>query len=127
MVIRNLYLFYIQEEEGGVDATNMEEDVDGDIEDIEALNYDDLDNVSKLQKSQRYADIMQVDLYYASSQIYFCFLSHVTYVCLWWSALFMYHILFDFMFFDHEIPTQQLLVFFFLQICINFTVYCDIF
>lgn len=49
----------INEEEGGVDATNMEEDVDGDIEDIEALNYDDLDNVSKLQKSQRYADIMQ--------------------------------------------------------------------
>lgn len=38
----------------------MEEDGDGDIPDIEALNYDDLDSVSKLQKTQRYIDIMQV-------------------------------------------------------------------
>jgi glycosylphosphatidylinositol transamidase (GPIT) subunit GPI8 len=38
----------------------MEEDVDGDLADIEALNYDDLDTVSKLQKTQRYNDIMQV-------------------------------------------------------------------
>lgn len=38
----------------------MEEDVDGDLADIEALNYDDLDSVSKLQKTQRYIDIMQV-------------------------------------------------------------------
>lgn len=38
----------------------MEEDVDGDLADIETLNYDDLDSVSKLQKSQRYADLMQV-------------------------------------------------------------------
>lgn len=37
----------------------MEED-DGDMADIESLNYDDLDSVSKLQKSQRYFDIMQV-------------------------------------------------------------------
>ena len=38
----------------------MEEDIDGDLADIEALNYDDLDSVSKLQKTQRYIDIMQV-------------------------------------------------------------------
>jgi len=35
----------------------MEEDVDGDMADIETLNYDDLDSVSKLQKTQRYLDI----------------------------------------------------------------------
>ncbi|KAK9087731.1 hypothetical protein Syun_030125 [Stephania yunnanensis] len=45
------------ENEGG--AGDMEEDVDGDLADIEALNYDDLDSVSKLQKTQRYIDIMQ--------------------------------------------------------------------
>jgi len=39
----------------------MEEDADSDIADIEALNYDDLDSVSKLQQTQRYIDIMQVD------------------------------------------------------------------
>uniref|UniRef100_F6HPN1 Nop domain-containing protein n=1 Tax=Vitis vinifera TaxID=29760 RepID=F6HPN1_VITVI len=38
---------------------NMEEDDDGEMADIEALNYDDLDSVSKLQKTQRYIDIMQ--------------------------------------------------------------------
>ncbi|KAJ8640280.1 hypothetical protein MRB53_016974 [Persea americana] len=43
----------------GEDAAEMEEDVDGDMADIEALNYDDLDSVSKLQKTQRYIDIMQ--------------------------------------------------------------------
>lgn len=42
------------------DSGNMEEDIDGDIADIEALNYDDLDSVSKLQKTARYADVMQV-------------------------------------------------------------------
>ena len=31
-----------------------------DMADLETLNYDDLDSVSKLQKSQRYLDIMQV-------------------------------------------------------------------
>lgn len=41
---------------------NMEEDIDGDLADIETLNYDDLDSVSKLQKTQRYADIMQVSV-----------------------------------------------------------------
>ncbi|KAK4402810.1 U4/U6 small nuclear ribonucleoprotein Prp31 [Sesamum angolense] len=40
-------------------AEHMEEDIDGDLADIEALNYDDLDSVSKLQKTQRYTDIMQ--------------------------------------------------------------------
>ncbi|KAK4488841.1 hypothetical protein RD792_004631 [Penstemon davidsonii] len=40
-------------------AEHMEEDIDGDLADIEALNYDDLDSVSKLQSTQRYADIMQ--------------------------------------------------------------------
>ncbi|XVE92448.1 hypothetical protein REPUB_Repub01dG0098200 [Reevesia pubescens] len=48
-----------EEEEENDDVTNMEEDIDGDLVDIEALNYDDLDNVSKLQKTQRYIDIIQ--------------------------------------------------------------------
>ncbi|XP_072970539.1 U4/U6 small nuclear ribonucleoprotein Prp31 homolog [Typha angustifolia] len=41
------------------DAGDMEEDGDDDMPDIESLNYDDLDSVSKLQKTQRYNDIMQ--------------------------------------------------------------------
>lgn len=47
-------------------AEHMEEDIDGDLADIEALNYDDLDSVSKLQNTQRYTDIMQVSLVYTS-------------------------------------------------------------
>ncbi|KAH7515735.1 hypothetical protein FEM48_Zijuj10G0057900 [Ziziphus jujuba var. spinosa] len=47
----------IDEDDG--EAANMEEDVDGDLADIENLNYDDLDSVSKLQNTQRYAEIMQ--------------------------------------------------------------------
>lgn len=50
-----------QNEDGG-DVANMEEDIDGDLEDLETLNYDDLDSVSKLQKTQRFVDIMQVCL-----------------------------------------------------------------
>ncbi|MQM08557.1 hypothetical protein Taro_041410, partial [Colocasia esculenta] len=46
-------------EDVDADLGDMEEDIDGDIADIEALNYDDLDSVSKLQKTQRYIDIMQ--------------------------------------------------------------------
>ena len=46
--------------EAGADAENMEEDIDGDLADLESLNYEDLDSVSKLQKTQRYNDIMQV-------------------------------------------------------------------
>ncbi|CAA6670634.1 unnamed protein product [Spirodela intermedia] len=38
---------------------DMEEDIDGDMADIDALNYDDLDSVSKLQMTQRYIEIMQ--------------------------------------------------------------------
>jgi U4/U6 small nuclear ribonucleoprotein PRP31 len=38
----------------------MEEDGDDVMPDLESLNYDDLDSVSKLQKTQRYNDIMQV-------------------------------------------------------------------
>ncbi|XP_050365612.1 U4/U6 small nuclear ribonucleoprotein Prp31 homolog isoform X1 [Argentina anserina] len=45
------------EDDGGV--ANMEEEIDGELADLETLNYDDLDSVSKLQKSQRFADIMQ--------------------------------------------------------------------
>lgn len=41
---------------------DMEEEIDGDLADIEALNYDDLDSVSKLQMTQRYIDIMQVSV-----------------------------------------------------------------
>ncbi|KAI3730923.1 hypothetical protein L1987_62103 [Smallanthus sonchifolius] len=40
-------------------AEHMEEDVNGDLPDIESLNYDDLDSLSKLQKTQRYTDIMK--------------------------------------------------------------------
>ncbi|XP_010538428.1 PREDICTED: U4/U6 small nuclear ribonucleoprotein Prp31-like [Tarenaya hassleriana] len=47
-------------EENDADAGNEEQDTDTDMADLEALNYDDLDSVSKLQKTQRYADIMQV-------------------------------------------------------------------
>ncbi|TKY63137.1 U4/U6 small nuclear ribonucleoprotein Prp31 [Spatholobus suberectus] len=46
-------------EDNDVDAADMEEDVDGDLADLENLNYDDLDSVSKLQKTQRYIDIIQ--------------------------------------------------------------------
>lgn len=46
-------------EEDNIDADKMEEDLDGDMADIENLNYDDLDGVSKLQKTQRYIDIIQ--------------------------------------------------------------------
>lgn len=49
--------------EQDADAENMEEDIDGDLADLESLNYDDLDSVSKLQKTQRYNDIMQVSSY----------------------------------------------------------------
>ena len=38
----------------------MDEDGDDDMPDLESLNYDDLDSVSKLQKTQRYTDIMHV-------------------------------------------------------------------
>lgn len=54
-----------------METENMEEDVDGDLEDIEALNYDDLDSVSKLQKTQWYIDIMLVGLYLVYARSYF--------------------------------------------------------
>ena len=56
-----MIIFSFQEEDN-LDAENIKEDVDGDLADIETLNYDDLDSVSKLQKTQRYIDIMQVCL-----------------------------------------------------------------
>lgn len=46
-------------DENNGDTENMEEDVDGDLADIETLNYEDLDSVSKLQNTQRYMDIMK--------------------------------------------------------------------
>lgn len=55
----SLIILLFQEEDND-NAEHMEEDIDGDLADIEALNYDDLDSVSKLQKTQRYIDIMQV-------------------------------------------------------------------
>ncbi|KAG6749656.1 hypothetical protein POTOM_046718 [Populus tomentosa] len=64
-------------EEDDVEAGNMEEDVDGDLADIEALNYDDLDTVSKLQKTQRYNDIMQVIIL----SIYFTFTAASLHPC----------------------------------------------
>lgn len=47
------------EDEENDDAAEEAENVDDDVADVETLNYDDLDSVSKLQKSQRYLDIMQ--------------------------------------------------------------------
>lgn len=55
----SLMVLYFQEADNDNDE-QMEEDIDGDLADIEALNYDDLDSVSKLQKTQRYIDIVQV-------------------------------------------------------------------
>nr|CAB3485369.1 unnamed protein product [Digitaria exilis] len=46
-------------EEDNAEAAGMDEDGDDDMHDLESLNYDDLDSVSKLQKTQRYKDIMQ--------------------------------------------------------------------
>uniref|UniRef100_A0A0E0KTQ0 Nop domain-containing protein n=1 Tax=Oryza punctata TaxID=4537 RepID=A0A0E0KTQ0_ORYPU len=46
-------------EEENAEAVGMEEISDDDMPDLESLNYDDLDSVSKLQKTQRYNDIMQ--------------------------------------------------------------------
>ncbi|CDY54131.1 BnaC01g43100D, partial [Brassica napus] len=47
------------DESDGDGAKKDEEDIDMDMADLETLNYDDLDSVSKLQISQRYLDIMQ--------------------------------------------------------------------
>ncbi|KAH7373778.1 hypothetical protein KP509_17G074700 [Ceratopteris richardii] len=41
------------------DEGDKDSDEDEEMADIEALNYDDLDTVAKLQKSQRYRDIME--------------------------------------------------------------------
>ncbi|KAL6567825.1 hypothetical protein OROGR_001493 [Orobanche gracilis] len=41
------------------DVQHMEEEINGDLAYIEALNYDDLDSVSKLQRTQRFTDTMQ--------------------------------------------------------------------
>jgi hypothetical protein len=60
----------------------MEEDVDGDLADIEALNYDDLDSVSKLQKTQRFNDIMQVVIFYP-----FIFTSLSLYLLVWLNGI----------------------------------------
>jgi hypothetical protein len=48
------------QEEDNAEAVGMEEDGDDVMPDLESLNYDDLDSVSKLQKTQQYNDIMQV-------------------------------------------------------------------
>ncbi|KMT07279.1 hypothetical protein BVRB_6g149090 [Beta vulgaris subsp. vulgaris] len=54
------FLLLLLQVEEDADGENIEEDIDGELADIDSLNYDDLDNVSKLQKSQRYSDIMQL-------------------------------------------------------------------
>uniref|UniRef100_A0A0E0AJY1 Nop domain-containing protein n=2 Tax=Oryza glumipatula TaxID=40148 RepID=A0A0E0AJY1_9ORYZ len=46
-------------EEENAEAVGMDEDGGEDMLDLESLNYDDLDSVSKLQKTQCYNDIMQ--------------------------------------------------------------------
>ncbi|CAL9242775.1 unnamed protein product [Arabidopsis halleri] len=50
----------LSDNEAKLDAgKEEEEDIDMDMAELETLNYDDLESVSKLQKTQRYADIMQ--------------------------------------------------------------------
>jgi len=49
----------------------MDEDLDGDLADLENLNYDDLDSVSKLQQTQRYLDVMQVCFMFVSIHLIF--------------------------------------------------------
>ena len=51
-----MYLEDEENDEAGEEAENIYDD----MANIETLNYDDSDIVSKLQKSQRYLDIMQV-------------------------------------------------------------------
>ncbi|KAJ4816695.1 U4/U6 small nuclear ribonucleoprotein Prp31 [Rhynchospora pubera] len=46
-------------EEETAELADAEHDGDMDMQDLESLNYDDLDSVSKLQRTQRYKDIMQ--------------------------------------------------------------------
>ena len=59
-IISSYYEITFFQNEDDMGVGNMEENDDGEMADIEALNYDDLDSVSKLQKTQRYIDIMQV-------------------------------------------------------------------
>lgn len=68
MVCYSVLIFFQEEED--VDTGNMEEDVDGEMADIETLNYDDLDSVSKLQKTQKYVEVMQVNKYFAQTPIF---------------------------------------------------------
>lgn len=68
----------------------MEEDIDGDMEDIETLNYDDLDNVSKLQKTQRYTDIMQVSSYIIfASILHQCDNLNILFICYYYYEILM--------------------------------------
>lgn len=46
-------------EEGG-EEEEAGDDVDDEMADVEALNYDDLNSVAKLQLSQKFQDIMKV-------------------------------------------------------------------
>jgi U4/U6 small nuclear ribonucleoprotein PRP31 len=50
--------FVLSSADNDVDASDMDEDVDGHLGDLENLNYDHLDSVSKLYQTQRYVDIM---------------------------------------------------------------------
>ncbi|CAK9140195.1 unnamed protein product [Ilex paraguariensis] len=58
-------------DEDNLDVEIMEEDADGDLADIEALNYDDLHSVSNLQKTLHYVDIMQVGSCHSRSIVFF--------------------------------------------------------
>ncbi|CAE6229971.1 unnamed protein product [Arabidopsis arenosa] len=50
----------LSDNEAKLDARKEEdEDIDMDMAELETLNYDDLESVSKLQKTQRYVDVMQ--------------------------------------------------------------------
>jgi U4/U6 small nuclear ribonucleoprotein PRP31 len=61
LFLTDICVLTIFQEEVNAEAVNMEEDVDGNISDlIKSVYCDDLDSISKLQKTQYYNDIMQV-------------------------------------------------------------------
>ncbi|KAG7533499.1 Nop domain [Arabidopsis thaliana x Arabidopsis arenosa] len=49
----------LSDNEAKLDAGKEEEEDNMDMAELETLNYDDLESVSKLQKTQRYVDVMQ--------------------------------------------------------------------
>ncbi|KAG6550911.1 hypothetical protein Mapa_007526 [Marchantia paleacea] len=57
--------FEVETEEGDDTA-----DLDDVMDDVDTLNYDDLDSVAKLQKSQRFNDLTKVKTWSLSHELY---------------------------------------------------------